>query len=117
MQRRRSTAVTVSLVAALSVTMTGCSSGSGTDYNGVCIDKVTQKRIDDTQCKNGSGGHGWVYYRSGVSVPAVGSDARSGLGAVPKGASAVRGGVSAKGGVVARGGFGGGAHGGGEVGG
>jgi hypothetical protein len=116
MHRRRSTAVSVSLVAALSVTMTGCGSPDTTEYNGVCVDRRTNTRVDDDRCdESRGGGHGWVYYRPGQSVPAVGGVATGGTTTVPDGASVARGGGPAKGGVVARGGFGGGK--GGSVGG
>jgi hypothetical protein len=110
MHSRRSGAVTVSLVAALSVAMTGCGSQS-TEYNGVCVDNRTNTRVDDSNCNRGGGGHGWVYYRPGQSAPAVGQRAFGGTTTVPDGASVAHGGGPAKGGVVARGGFGG--HGGG----
>lgn len=104
MSRRRSAAVSVSLVAALSVAMTGCgSSDDDPDYRGVCVDKSTQKRVDDKQCDNNGGGGGrssFVYFPRGATVPPVGSAVHGGSAAAPKGAS------------VARGGFGGGAHGG-----
>lgn len=114
--RRRSATVTVCLVAALSVSMTGCGGDATRDYAGVCIDRTTQRRVPDGECTGtgSTGNHGWVYYRSGSRVPAVGADAGDGLAGVPGGSGVSRGGVSADGGV-SRGGFG--AHGGGEVGG
>jgi hypothetical protein len=99
--------VTVGLVAMVSMAMTGCSSTPDADYDGVCVDTTTQRRIDDEECRNG-GGHAWRYYPRGSSVPALGSPASGGTSTVPDGLVAAKGGAPAEGGAISRGGFGGG---------
>lgn len=98
--RRRSTAVTVSLAAWVAAGLTGCSSGP--DYQGVCVEPQTQRRVEDDNCRNdSSGGTGrWVYYRNGSHAPAVGEAASGGSSDVPHGASVSRGGFGRSGGVV-----------------
>lgn len=81
---------------------------SGTDQQGVCVDRTTDVRVDDDVCDdNGTGGsHGWYYIPSGSRAPAEGQ-AISGQGSFsePRGQSFTKGGVAADGGKVTRGGF------------
>jgi hypothetical protein len=81
---------------------------SGTDQQGVCVDRTTDVRVDDDVCDDdGTGGsHGWYYIPSGSRAPAEGQ-AISGQGSFsePRGQSFTKGGVAADGGKVTRGGF------------
>lgn len=116
---RRSAAVTVSLVAAVSLAMTGCGApeDDDPDYRGVCVDEQTQQRVDDDECDDGHGHHSVVFFHRGSTVPPVGSRVSGGSARPPAGASSARGGAPRQGGTV-RGGFGGsGAKGGGGKGG
>ncbi|MYV44189.1 hypothetical protein [Streptomyces sp. SID2888] len=108
-QRRRSTTLTVGTVGAVALALALCGCSSGPDYQGICADKRTGTRVDDSFCEHGnksggSGGYGWWYARSGSRVPAVGQTlpkAGGGEGFVsPKSGSVVRGGFSAHGGTV-----------------
>ncbi|WP_456786995.1 hypothetical protein [Cellulomonas sp. P5_C5] len=110
---RRSTAITLGVTSAVALLLSGCA--SNTDYQGVCIDKDTQTRLDDESCDDSDpgyvgGSHGWFFLARGTSAPAVGDTVASGSGIPPVGTSSVRGGVSADGGTVSgsttRGGFG-----------
>lgn len=82
---------------------------SGTDQQGVCVDKTTNVRVDDDECddNHSNGGvHGWYFIPSGRRAPALGQ-AVSGQGSftTPRGDSFSKGGVAADGGKVTRGGF------------
>jgi len=100
----------VSMVAALSVAMTGCGA-SDPDWTKVCVDSGTGRRVVDADCDSGGGGaHGWRYYGSGSYVPGVGESASGGSASVPRGSSVGRG-------AAVRGGFGGHGSGHGSVGG
>ncbi|MFB7455329.1 MULTISPECIES: hypothetical protein [unclassified Streptomyces] len=115
--RRRSIEVSVGAVGAvaMAIALSGCSSGP--DYQGTCVDKLTQKRVADSHCNpGGSGGagggaggtggksYGWWYTPRGEKAPAVGQkvDLTKGGGSftAPKSGNVVRGGFSAKGGSV-----------------
>ena len=126
--RRRSATVTVSLTAALALTLAGCSS-SDNEYKSACVKypegtqfvngvpklngaPVTDAvRVEDNVCRTGGGGsHGWYYFGSGSRYPAVGSRVSGGTPTLPAGAHAVSG-LSKSGGTVSkssvsRGGFG-----------
>lgn len=83
---------------------------SGTDQQGVCVEKSSNVRVDDDVCDDegttGGGTHGWYYIPSGRRAPAEGQKI-SGQGSfsAPSGQSFSKGGVSADGGEVTRGGF------------
>lgn len=116
-RRWRSTAVSASMVAALSVALTGCAEEppDDPDYRGVCVDP-SGIRLDDEACDDEEGGHSgghttWVFFPRGSTVPQVGKPAGGGVKAVPQGRSAAYGGAPKAGGQVARGGFGGNGHG------
>ncbi|MEU6008953.1 hypothetical protein [Streptomyces sp. NPDC047453] len=105
--RRRSFEVSVGAVGAvaMAIALSGCSSGP--DYQGTCMDRLTQKRVTDHHCSSGGAGGGnyaWWYTPRGKNVPAVGQkvDLSKGNGSftAPKSGSVVRGGFSAKGGSV-----------------
>lgn len=97
---RRSASVTVSLAALVAAGLTGCSSGP--DYQGVCVDPQTQRRIEDDNCKSNSSGTGgrWLYFSNGSQAPAIGERASGGTSQVPHGSSVSRGGFGRGGGVV-----------------
>ncbi|MFI9600165.1 hypothetical protein ACWEQ7_23950 [Streptomyces sp. NPDC004069] len=106
--RRRSIEVSVGAVGAvaMAIALSGCSSGP--DYQGTCMNKLTQKRVTDSHCNSGGGGgagggsYAWWYTPRGKDVPAVGQkvDLSKGGGSftAPKSGSVSRGGFSAKGG-------------------
>ena len=105
--RRRSRSVTAPLAAALALVVSGCATEPASQ--GVCRDERTDQRVDDDECRRGTGGFGWWFFLAGSRYPAIGQ-AVSPLGgsATPQaGARAVRGGAPVAGGTVAKGGFGG----------
>lgn len=82
---KKSTSVVLGMSAVIAAGLTGCDASAlgadvGKDYAQVCVDKATQKRLEDQKCKEDGGGshaHGWTYiplYRGAASqVPPVGS--------------------------------------------
>lgn len=58
MQRRRSTVVCLGLTAVLATSLAGCgaqdsdSGGEDPQYTGICVDKTTGVRLDDSVCEN-----------------------------------------------------------------
>ncbi|MFB7109776.1 hypothetical protein [Streptomyces sp. NPDC056190] len=108
--RRRSFEVSVGAVGAvaMAIALSGCSSGP--DYQGTCMDRLTQKRVTDHHCNSGGAGgagggnYAWWYTPRGKNAPAVGEKVNLSKGngsfTAPKSGSVVRGGFSAKGGSV-----------------
>ncbi|MDQ1288774.1 MAG: hypothetical protein QG622_2340 [Actinomycetota bacterium] len=117
---RRSAAIAIPLSVLVGAVLTGCG-GAGPDYQGVCQDTATNRRLPDASCsqsdrddggRGGGGGHGgggtrWVYLPRGSHVAPVGAPLSGWTSSAPHGASVARGGAPVKGGVVNRGGFGG----------
>ncbi len=74
------------------------------DTAGYCVDKSTNQRVDDSECRtnNSSGAHfyGWYYARNGAYYPRVGAPASGGSFTAPTSSSYVQGGLSSAGGTV-----------------
>lgn len=133
MQRRRSAAVVAAGTAAFAaLALTGCGRDADPDHQGVCVDRTTERRVDDRDCDGSGGGHGarWVFWPIGARFPGMGQSVRAypgGTTSLPSGSNGVLGGAAASGGTVtttgvksavSRGGFGTtGRAGGGNVGG
>lgn len=106
------------------IVLSGCAAFGAPDaeYGGICVDKVTQQRLDDSRCGDwddrgvfdGAGSYLlWYPMSYGGDVPAVGKRAVGGVRSVPSGAPVSKGvpssGASAKSGgmtAIQRGGFG-----------
>ncbi len=79
-RRMRSAAVTLGLTALVATSLTGCSDDEKPEYAAICVNPVTNERLDDDQCKDDreydghSGGFYWFYMPMGSSyvVPPVG---------------------------------------------
>lgn len=97
---RRSAVVTLGITALVAGGVTGCGRTAERDYAGVCVDKQTQQRVDDSECRNGRGGFGWYYLRNGARFPRVGGSVAGGSYSTPSGSSYVDGGLSKSGGSV-----------------
>lgn len=100
---RRSAGVTVGAMLLAAASLTACSSGP--DYAGVCVDKRTQRRVDDRDCndRNTRGGtHGWWYVGRGGRLPAIGGAVVGSGGSftAPRSGSVSRGGFGRSGGKV-----------------
>ena len=67
------------------------------DTAGYCVDKSTNQRVDDSECRtnNSSGAHfyGWYYARNGAYYPRVGAPASGGSFTAPTSSSYVQGAV------------------------
>lgn len=92
--------------------------GPDADYTAVCVEEVSQERVDDDECEpqhSGTyhGGYGWYYIPRGVGVPTFGSPPSGGSLTVPPSGTSYRttsgwsSGTTAgtTSGVVTRGGF------------
>lgn len=118
---RRSLAISTAIVTAFAAT--ACGGSSDPDYQGVCVDKTTQQRVEDRDCDNDSNGHGFFFFPIGARFPGLGQNVRSFPGSVtsvPDGHNGVKGGAASAGGTataagvrsaVSRGGFGTTSHG------
>lgn len=110
-RRRRSTRVAAlgtAAFAAAALTLTACGEPERGDYQGVCVDKKTEKRLpdNDKRCEDDNDrSHGFVFFPTGSRYPAVGESFRSYSGAVsrvPAGHNGAYSGASAKGGTASR---------------
>lgn len=127
-RRMRSVKVSLGLTALVATALTGCSGDKDkkADYAAVCVNPVTNERIDDSQCHDNreydghSGGYYWYYVPTGGSyiMPPVGGHYvvnNGGTYHVPttvggRTTTIQRGGIPNTGGkvsTVSRGGFGG----------
>lgn len=102
---KKSAAVTLGITALVGGSLVAGSSHDATrDTAGYCVDKNTQQRVDDSQCRTGTHttGHtyGWYYARTGTRFPAVGQRASGGSFTAPTGSSYVEGGLGKGGGTV-----------------
>ncbi len=141
MPPRRTGTVVLGLTAGVATVLSGCGSSSPSpDYQGVCVDTRTNKRLpdrdcddcvddnDDGRCDRSGGRSGfasWYFYNSGRQASRVGGTVSGGsFTTPPKGHSFVAGGIADRGGkvdaaragssgktTVMRGGFGGGGRG------
>lgn len=100
MSTRRSAAVTLGITALVAGGLTACGSTAERNYAGYCVDKQTQQRVPDSECRSGRSGRSWYYVRSGTSYPRVGGRATGGSATAPKDYSYVEGGLDAKGGTT-----------------
>lgn len=104
--RRRSAAVAVGTAALVAASLTACSPSPKYDGAAVCVDQTTNKRLPDTECKEGSrhygGGYpGWYYLGGNRSAAPVGGLVSGGSYTAPAGGNYLKGGVSSAGGNVA----------------
>ena len=98
---RRSTQVSLSITAGMALALSGCgSSVPDNSYQAVCVDRSTNKRIDDRDCDRGYGGYGWYYYPMYSQYAGVGQTVSGGSYAAPRSGNYVRGGASRTGGKV-----------------
>lgn len=74
--------ITTAVAAALSVTVAGCGAPAQ-DYDddddidwrkrSACVDKRSNKRVDEKYCRSGGGYYGMFFFRNGQKVPAYGT--------------------------------------------
>lgn len=125
-RRMRSVGVALGLTALVAESLTGCSDDKKkADYAAICVNPVTNERLDDKQCKDDreydghSGGYYWYYVPTGGGyiMPPVGQHYPisggtyhvSGLQNGGRPVTVQRGGIPNTGGkvsTVSRGGFG-----------
>lgn len=109
--RNKTAALAAITTLSAAVSLSGCSTGDGPDFAGVCMNVATHVRLDDSRCPKDAASTStgtaatphaavWVFYASGRTVPAVGKPLTGYSTAVTGGDSFTRGGVSAKGGTV-----------------
>lgn len=77
------------------------------DYAAYCTDEQ-QRRVDDSECRNGRPGANWYYLNSGSRgfIPPIGQQASGGSHLAPPASANVVRGASPSGDTVSRGGFG-----------
>ena len=117
-RRLRSVAITLGAVPLLATGLTGCGSDDDdAEYSAVCVDRVTEQRVDDDECDDDNDrAHGWYFFPVGVYAGGIGQRVSGGSYTTPS-ASHVKGGVPKSGATIQRGGFGGGIKSGGTSGG
>ena len=83
----RSVSVAIGVTAVAAAALSGCT--ANTDYDAVCVNDVTNERVDDDNCDDdyGSGGYHWYYYGGGARIPSVGSKVSGGSTVRPRGSS------------------------------
>jgi hypothetical protein len=104
MTGRRSLVVSTAIVAVFSAA--ACGGDPDPDYQGVCVDRSTQERVDDRQCnEHHGGGFGFLFFPLGLRFPGIGQRVTSfpgGTTQVPEGHTGVRGGAATTGGVATK---------------
>lgn len=100
---RKSAAVALGVTALVAASVAGASQRpAAVDTAGYCVDKVTNQRVEDAQCRTSTGPHphAWYYVRTGGSYPRIGGPAVGGSWAPPSRSSYVEGGLTTTGGTV-----------------
>lgn len=77
------------------------------DYQGVCVDKISEQRVPDGECDddNHHSSHAFLFFPVGAAMPALGQSMRGHQGGtwkVPDGHVGVLGGAAYNGGVVTK---------------
>lgn len=98
----------VGLAAATALVVTGCGLGTQEDdnYVGVCVDRSTNQRVDDSRCPSGAGYNSgmdffWGYFLASSLMPRVGAPVSGYQTTVDtRRYNAYRGGVAKNGGYV-----------------
>ena len=85
---KRSHQVKVTILPLLVAFLTGCGDSEGeeisAEYSEVCVEDVTDLRVDDANCVSETTRHHWMWFPYGYHVPSVGSKVNKSAGITSK---------------------------------
>ncbi|MGW5267188.1 hypothetical protein ACWEQ4_00920 [Rhodococcus sp. NPDC003994] len=83
---RRLTTAAIATATTAAVLLTGCGSNRGGSVQPICVDRITNLRVDDDRCnRGGSNFYPW-YLTYGQTAPRIGARPTTGSATIPKGA-------------------------------